>query len=155
MKTGFHFLLQTISKLASCVQIPRAIGAFYHIWKWHNVQRPRSEMRRCTTHALYRSKLWQQDNCQHPQNANPDSSTCPRWWKQGFRLWLWSLVWFQVSVTSCHFTSSKSACKSTLKCIWMCWRGWWSRRWLRLKAATLNRCQLYNIIRLPKWVFFQ
>ena len=32
-------------------------------------------MRRCTTHALYRSKLWQQDDCQHPQNANPDGST--------------------------------------------------------------------------------
>ena len=31
-------------------------------------------MHRCTTHALYRSKLWQQDHCQHPQNANPDSS---------------------------------------------------------------------------------
>ena len=29
----------------------------------------------CTTHALYRSKLWQQDHCQHPQNANPDGST--------------------------------------------------------------------------------
>ena len=32
-------------------------------------------MCRCTTHALYWSKLWQQDHCQHPQNANPDGST--------------------------------------------------------------------------------
>ena len=31
-------------------------------------------MRRCTNHPLYRSKLWQQDHCQHPQNANPDGS---------------------------------------------------------------------------------
>ena len=32
--------------------------------------------RRCTAvHALYRSKLWQQDHCQHLQNANPDGST--------------------------------------------------------------------------------
>ena len=54
---------------------PKEIGAFYHVWKWHNVQRARSEMCRCTTHALYRSKLWQQDHCQHHQNANPDSST--------------------------------------------------------------------------------
>ena len=37
--------------LANCVQIPRAIGAFYHVLKWHNAQRARSEMRRCTTHA--------------------------------------------------------------------------------------------------------
>ena len=29
----------------------------------------------CTTHALYRSNLWQQDHCQHPQNANPEDST--------------------------------------------------------------------------------
>ena len=71
MKTGFLFFLQTIYELASYVQIPRAIGAFDYVWKWHNVQRARSEMRRCTTHALYRSKLWQQDHCQHPQNANP------------------------------------------------------------------------------------
>ena len=75
MKTGFLFLLETIYMLASCVQIPRAIGAFYHVWKWHNVQRARLKMRHCTTHALYRSKLWQQNHCQHPQNANPDGST--------------------------------------------------------------------------------
>ena len=126
MKTGFLFLLQTIYQLASCVQIPRAIGAFYHVWKWHNVQRARSEMHRCTTHALYRSNLWQQDHCQHPQNENPDGSTCPGWWKQSFWLRLWSLVWFQVRATSCHLTSSKSAWKSIPKCTWMCWRVWWS-----------------------------
>ena len=46
-------------------------------------------MRRCTTHTLYWSKLWQQDHCQHPQNANLDGSTLEgtmhrttlwRWW---------------------------------------------------------------------------
>ena len=54
------------------------------------------------------------------------TGTCPRWWKQSFRLRLWSLVWFQVRATSCHFTSSKSAWKSTPKCTWMCRRVWWS-----------------------------
>ena len=29
-----------------------------------------------------------------------------------------------------------------------------SRRWLKLKAATLNRCQLYYIIKLPELFFF-
>ena len=135
MKTGFLFLLQTIYLLASCVQIPRAIGAFYHIWKWHNVQRARSEMRHCTTHALYQSKLWQQDHCQHPQNANPDCSTCPGWWKQSFLLWLWSLVWFQVRATSCHLTSSKLAWKSIPKCTWICWRVWWSPGAIRWPVA--------------------
>ena len=75
-------------------------------------------MHRCTTHALYRSKLWQQDHCQHPQNANPDGSTCPGWGKQSFRLGLWSLVRFQVRATSCHLTSFKPAWKSTSKCTW-------------------------------------
>ena len=28
-----------------------------------------------------------------------------------------------------------------------------SRRWLRLKVATLNRCQLYYIIKLPELIF--
>ena len=213
-------------------------------------------MHRCTTHALYRSKLWQQDPCQHTENANPDSSTCLGWWKKSSRLQLWSLVWFQVRATSCHLTSSKSAWKSTPKCTWMCWWVWWSpgairwpvadpecgsrtryrstnpkrprvgfrrsattlypsllapppptwncwttsfgltsrtsptwpsttpkaawsppsaeyspsfrrrlwkrhapisgsvsRWWLRLKAATLNRCQLYDIIKLPELIF--
>ena len=82
-------------------------------------------MCRCTTHALYWSKLRQQDHCQDAQNANPDGSTCPGWWKQSFRRRLWSLVWFQVRATSCHLTSSKSAWKSTPNCTWMCWRVWW------------------------------
>ena len=54
------------------------------------------------------------------------TGTCPGWWKQSFRLRLWSLVWFQVRATSCHLTSSKLAWKSTPKCTWMCWRVWWS-----------------------------
>ena len=29
-----------------------------------------------------------------------------------------------------------------------------SRRWLRLKVATLNRCQLYYIIKIPELIFF-
>ena len=174
------------------------------------------------------------------------TGTCPGWWKQSFRLRLWSLVWFQVRATSYHLPSSKTAWKSTPKYTWMCWRVWWSpgairwpmadpecgsrtwrrptspkrprsattlypsltgtppptwtpwttsfghtprtsptwpsttpkpawstpsteyspcsrrrlwkssgsvlRRWLRLKADTLNRCQLYYIIKLPELI---
>ena len=91
MKTSFLFLLPTIYLLAGCVQISRVIGAFYHVWKWHKVQQARSEMCHCTTHALYRSKLWQQDHCQHPQNANPDGSMCPGYENKvfgyGYGLW--------------------------------------------------------------------
>ena len=93
-----------------------------------------SEMHRSTTHALYRSKLWQQDHCQHPQNAII-TGTWPEWRKQSFRLRLWSLVWFQVRATSCHLTSSKSVWKSTPKCTWMCWKVWWSPDAIRWPVA--------------------
>ena len=57
------------------------------------------------------------------------------WWKQSFRLRLWSLLWFQVRATSCHLTSSKSAWKSTPKGTWMCWRVWWSPGAIRWPVA--------------------
>ena len=63
------------------------------------------------------------------------TGTCPGWWKQSFRLRLWSLVWFQVRATSCHLTSSKSAWKSTPKCTWMCWRVWWFPSAIRWPVA--------------------
>ena len=63
------------------------------------------------------------------------TGTFPEWWKPSFRLWLWSLVWFQVRVTSCHLTSSKSAWKSTPKGTWMCWRVWWSPGAIRWPVA--------------------
>ena len=63
------------------------------------------------------------------------TGTCPGWWKQSFRLRLWSLVWFQVRATSCYLTSSKSAWKSTPKCTWMCWRVWWSPGAIRWPVA--------------------
>ena len=56
---------------------------------------------------------------------------CPGWWKQSFRLWLWSLVWFQLRGTSCHLR----AWKSTPKCTWMCWREWWSPGAIRWPVA--------------------
>ena len=65
--------------------------------------------------------------------------TCPGWWKQSFRLRLWSLVWFQVRATSCHLTSSKSTWKSTPKCTWMCWRVWWSPGTIRWPVADPGR----------------
>ena len=37
------------------------------------------------------------------------TGTCPRWWKQSFRLRLWSLVWFQVRATSCHLRSRRES----------------------------------------------
>ena len=72
------------------------------------------------------------------------TGTCPGWWKQSFRLRLWSLVWFQVSATSCHLTSSKSAWKSTPKCTWICWRVWWSPGAIRWQVADTVAAGLGN-----------
>ena len=44
------------------------------------------------------------------------TGTCPGWWKQSFRLRLWSLVWFQVRATSYHLTSSKWVYQSVPGC---------------------------------------
>ena len=138
-ESQFSFFIADHLLLASCVQIPIAIGAFYHVWKWHNVHWARSEMRHYTTYALNWSKVLQQDHCQHPQNANPDNSTLEgtaQRIRQAFRwLRLWSLVWFQVRATSCHLTSLKSVWMSTPKCTWMYWRVWWSPAAIRWPVA--------------------
>ena len=63
------------------------------------------------------------------------TGTCLGLWKQSFKLRLWCLVWFQVRVTSCHLTSSKSDWKSIPKCTWMCWRVWWSPGAIRWPVA--------------------
>ena len=63
------------------------------------------------------------------------TGTCLGWWKQSFRLRLWSLLWFQERATSCHLTSLKSTWKSTPKCTWMCWRVWCSPGALRWPVA--------------------
>ena len=77
------------------------------LWWLKNFQPAAAQVatsRRCTTHALYRSKLWQQDHCQHPQNTNPDGSTlegtAQRIGRPFGRLRLWSLVWGPLHSTS-------------------------------------------------------
>ena len=219
-----------------------------HVWKWHNVQRARSEFCRCTTHALYRSKLSQQDHCQHLQN-NKD---VPRVMKPKFpatvmvfgvvsseghimpphifevglkvntkmylyemksmvipwcnhvaggRPWVWQqdsapahksketqasegmlrlctllslapsspdlnpldyFVWSYVeNITGITSRNAKASLiaeysSSIRRRLWKrhaLSSGSVSRRWLRLKVATLNICQLYYIIKLPELIF--
>ena len=132
---------------------PKSDRSLYHVWKCHNVQRARSEMRRCTTHDLYRSKLWQQNHCQHTQKAisgpgcaeecgdslvadpgcssrtrrRPTSPKRPRlgFWRKDF--------WRKDFVPFSHWPPPPST-----------WTRW---------TTTLNRCQLYYIIKLPELIF--
>ena len=71
----------------------------------------------------------------YPARAGGWVNMITGWWKQSFRLRLWSLVRFQVRATSCLLTSSKSVWKSTLKCTWMYWRVWWSPGAIRWPLA--------------------
>ena len=89
------------------------------------------------------------------------TGTCPSWWKQSFRLRLWSLVWFQVRAISCHLTSSKSARKSTPKCTRMCWRVWWfpgAIRWpVTDKSKETQAClqkECYDFVPFSHWPLF-
>ena len=113
-------------------------------------------MRRCTTHALYQSKLLQQDHCLCHHWIATNNRDVPRVIKtkfpatvmvfgvvssEGYIIYLslpptrHDLTQGQVKATSCHLTSSKSAWKSTPKCTWMCWRVWWSPGAIRWSVA--------------------
>ena len=133
----FFFLLQTIYQLASCVQIPRVIGAFSHVWKTMFNERDR----RCTAVQIMCSTDPSYDNSTIASTLKmqiwiaTNNRDMPRVMKRKFQLRLWSLVSFQVRATSCHLTSSKSACKSTPKCTWMCWRVWWAPSAIRWPVA--------------------
>ena len=123
MKTGFLFFVADHFLVGQLCTIPRAIGAFYHVWKWHNVQWVRSEMRRCITHALYRSKLWQQDHCQHPQNANRDGSTLEgdenKVFGYGYGLWC-GFKWGPHHATSHLWSRLESQRQSVPGCAEVC-----------------------------------
>ena len=210
-------------------------------------------MHRCTTHALYQSKLWQQDHCQHRQmhiwiaTNNRDVARVmktkflamvmvfgvvsseghimpPHIFEVGLKVntkvyldvlksvvipwcnhvagsipWVWqqdkskeTQAWLQKEcydfvlfshwppptwthwITLFNHTSRISPTwpPTTPKPAWSpssaeysqsshqrLWKrhahssGSVSRRWLRLKSATLNRCQLYYIIKLPELIF--
>ena len=128
MKTGFLFLLhQLVAQLCTNPKNDRSLLSCVKVTQ-------------CSMSEIGDAPLY--NSCSLPIQVKTArtiagmpriTGTCPGWWKQSFRLRLWSLVWFQVRATSCHLTSSRSAWKSTPKCTWMCWRVWWSPgaiRWL-------------------------
>ena len=135
MKTGFLFLLQTIYYLACCVQIPRAIGAFYYVW--NVTQSSTSEIGDAPLYNSCSLRI-QVKTARTIAGLQRISGTFPGWCKQSFQLRLWSLVWFQVRATSCHLTSSKSAWKSTPKCTKICRSVWWSPGAIRWPVADLG-----------------
>ena len=112
--------------MACCVQIPRAIGAFYHVWKWHNVQRTRSDMRRCTTHAS--------TDPSYDNRTIASTLKMQIWMATNYRDVLRLMkTKFPATVTVFGVISSEGHImpphifKVGLKVnTWMCWRAWWS-----------------------------
>ena len=240
--------------MANCVQIPRAIGAFYHVWKWHN-----ERDRRCaavqvmlstdpsydnrTIASTIKMQIWTVQRFRAQLNASEDplevverKDTARKIRTKEFIEKVQEIIdetpqrlIRQISKDLGVSHTTVNACvKEDLKCRsyrhqtsqvltektknlrliksvrspppptrtrWTTSFGhtsrtsptwppttpkpaWWppsaeyspsprrrlwkrhaprsgsiSRRWLRLKAATLNRCQLYYIIKLPELIF--
>ena len=90
--------------------------------------------RRCTAVQLMRSTDPSYDNrtiastlkkqIQRVQRTQGDESKVSGY---GYGLWC-GFKWGPHHATP---TSSKTAWKSTPKCTWICWRVWWSPRWIR------------------------
>ena len=141
-KTWFHFHLMKTSLIVFCCRPSTTWPAVYSLLSYLKVTQ-------CSTSEIGDAPLY--NSCSLPiqvmttgplparskcKSGLPRiTGTCPGWWKQSFRIRLWSLVWFQVRATSCHLTTSKSAWKSTSKCTWMCWRVWWSPGAIRWPVA--------------------
>ena len=131
----FSFLLQTIYYLASRVQIPRVIGAFFMS---ESDTMPNKQDWRCAAVQLTLSTDPSYDNRTIASTLKmqiwiaTNNRDVARVMKTKFPA---TLVWFQVRAISCHFASSKSAWKSTPKCTWMCWRVWWSPGAIRCPVA--------------------
>ena len=242
--------------MASCVQISSAIRAFYHVWKWHNVQQeigdaplynsyslpnqvmitgPLPALSKCKSRrfntwghsSMHRTTLWRWWSgsprlrtppgrpglrssskkvqaiidetpqwCGDPLvqsggrwqtlgvavglGAGPQvqrdpglasegelrictllslAPSSPTWtrWTTSFRHMLRkSPTWPPATPKPAWSPSSTEYSPSSCRCLWKkhapsSRSG--SRWWLRLKAATLNRCHLYKIITLPELIF--
>ena len=69
-------------------------------------------MHRCTTHALYRSKLWQQDHCQHSRWIATNNRDVHRVMKTKFPA---TVMVFGVVSSDGHIMSPHTRCQDGLK----------------------------------------
>ena len=86
----------------------------------------------------------------------PPSPTWTRWTTSFGHTSRTSPTWPPTTPKPAWSPPSAEYSPSSRRCLWkrlVLSSGSVSRRWLRLKAATLNRCQLYYIIKLPELIF--
>ena len=101
-------------------------------WVWQQDSAP--------AHKSKETQAWLQKEC---YDFVPFSHWPPTPDQNPLDYFIWSYVENITNMTSHNTKASLIAASS----------GSVSRWWLRLKAATLNRCQLYYIIKLPKLIF--
>ena len=107
-------------------------------------------------HKFKETQAWLQKECydyvpfSHWLSSTPDLNPLD--------YFIWSYIENLTNMTS-HNTKASLIAAYSPSSHWRLWKrhapssGSVSRRWLRLKAATLNRCQLYYIIKLPELNF--
>ena len=121
-------------------------------WVWKQDSSP--------AHKSKETQAWFQKECYDFVTHSHWPPPPPTWTR-------WTTSFSHTSGTSptWHPTTPKPACSPvpaeySLNSLWRLWKrhapssGSVSRRWLRLKSATLNRCQLYYVIKLPELIFF-
>ena len=93
----------------------------------------------------------------YPSLTGPHpSQTWTRWTTSFGHTLRTSATWLPTTLKPAWSLSSAEYSPSSRRRLWKRHApnsGSVSRRWLRLKAATLNRCQLYYIIKLPELIF--
>ena len=85
--------------------------------------------------CLYRSKLWQQDHCQHPHWIATNNRDVPRMMKTKFPA---TVMVFGVVSSEGHIMQPhifEVGLKVNPKCTWMCWRVWWPPGAIRWPVA--------------------
>ena len=136
-----------------CVVIPWcnqvAVG---RLWVWQQDSAP--------AHKSKETQAWLQKECYDFITFSHCPPPPPTWtrWTTSFvhtsRTWP---AWPPTTPKSTWSPRSAEYSASSHRCLWKRHgpsSGSVSRRWLRLKeAATLNRCQLYYIIKLPELIF--
>ena len=120
-------------------------------WVWQQDSTP--------THKSKETQAWLQKECYDfvPfSHWPPPPPTWTRWTTLFGHTSRSSPTWPPTTPKPAWSPPSAEYSQSSRQCLWKRHApssGFISRRWLRLKAATLNRCQLYNIIKLPELIF--
>ena len=119
-------------------------------WAWQQVSTP--------AYKFKETQAWLQKKCYDFVSFShwPPPATWTRWTTSFGHTWRTSPTWPPTTPKPAWSPPSVEYSPGSHRRLWKRHApssGSVSRRWLRLKAATLNRCQLYYIIKLPGLIF--